>query len=137
MALRWDFNKKVGEAKFIRKFENENGERETGKYTVSLYEGNAYMIFIYENDEDNTYCLYSFFADKKHAEILLGLKKGNDGKKSNFFNVESERMVTLNINKSMFSTPKKAAEFIGLIVRAFDDIRINLYTEEEVKEKVA
>ena len=137
MALRWDFNKKVGEANFIRKFKNENEEWVTGKYTVSLYEGNAYMIFIYENDEDKTYSLYSFFVDKKHAEILLGLKKGNDGKKSNFFNVESEKMVTLNINKSMFSTPKKAEEFIGLIIKAFDDIRINLYTEEEVKEEVA
>lgn len=137
MALQWDFNKKVGDAYFIQKFKNENGEWETDKYTVSLYEGNAYMIFIYENDEDQTYSLHSFFADKEHAEILLGLKKGNDDKKVNIFNASREKMTQLNINKSMFSTPKKAAEFIGLIVRAFDDIRINLYTEEEVKEKVA
>lgn len=137
MALQWDFKKKVGDAYFIQKFKNENGEWETGKYTVSLYEGNAYMIFIYENDEDQTYSLHTFFADKEHAEILLGLKKGNDGKKVNIFNANREKMTTLNIDKTMFSTPKKAAEFIGLIVRAFDDIRINLYTEEEVKEKVA
>lgn len=130
MALQWDFKKKVGEAYFIQKFKNENGEWETGKYIVSLYEGNAYMIFIYENDEDQTYSLHSFFADKEHAEILLGLKKGNDGKKVNIFNANREKMTQLNIDKSMFSTPKKAAEFIGLIVRAFDDIRINLYTEE-------
>lgn len=137
MALQWDFNKKVGDAYFIQKFKNENGEWETDKYTVSLYEGNAYMIFIYENDEDQTYSLHSFFCDKEHAEILLGLKKGNDGKKVNIFSANREKMTTLNINKTMFSTPKKAAEFIGLIVRAFDDIRINLYTEEEAKEEVA
>jgi hypothetical protein len=56
MALRWNWNEKIGE------LDIEQGEN---KFTLSIYQGNALMIILQEW-EDDQYSMYQFFADKAH-----------------------------------------------------------------------
>jgi len=127
MALYWDWKKKVGEAIF----ENVEGK----VYTISLYQGNAYLIFINEyteTDKDgvehNMYNLHSFFADEAHAKNCLGLTKGY----SNIFVDGFTVLKKIRLDKSRYPHTSK---LIGMLVKAFDDITIELY-KEEVKEEV-
>ena len=55
MAITWKWKNKIGE------LDIKQGER---KFTMSVYTGNAMIIFLYENE--NTWQMYSFFADKTH-----------------------------------------------------------------------
>lgn len=55
MALRWDWENKIGE------LDIEQGEK---KFTMTVYQGNALMIILHENE--NTWQMYQFFADKTH-----------------------------------------------------------------------
>ena len=55
MALRWEWENKIGE------LDIEQGEK---KFTLSVYQGNALMIILYENED--TWQMYHFFADKSH-----------------------------------------------------------------------
>lgn len=64
MALQWDFKKKVGYMTLPS-----NDER-CDVFKINIYIGNAYGIFIWEAT-DGKYQLYSFFADKEHAERCL------------------------------------------------------------------
>ncbi len=60
MALRWDWNKKIGQL-HIRQ-----GEKD---FSIDVYKGNALAIFINEwtNDEGkNVWMMYNFFCDKEH-----------------------------------------------------------------------
>ena len=60
MALRWDWNNKIGEL-LIRQ-----GDKD---FTINVYQGNALAIFLHEyvNDEGKeVYSMYSFFCDKEH-----------------------------------------------------------------------
>ena len=60
MALRWDWNNKIGEL-LVKQGENE--------FTINIYQGNALAIFISEWTNDNgveQYSLYNFFHDKEH-----------------------------------------------------------------------
>ena len=117
MALRWDFNEKVGEAVV-----HQNGS----EYTLNLYQGNAWLIFLHEYEEDgkNMYSLWSFWADRNHAKSLLGI--GGDIV-SNTYTAYESKIVKFRFNKS-----KKMAHFtdiIGLIAKGFDDVTIELYSE--------
>ena len=60
MALNWLWKDKCGEAT-IRFWDGE--ER-----TVNLYEGNAFLIFVNEFEENgrNMYTVWSFFVDEAH-----------------------------------------------------------------------
>ena len=60
MALRWDWNNKIGEL-LIRQ-----GDKD---FTINVYQGNALAIFLHEftNDEGKeAYTMYNFFCDKEH-----------------------------------------------------------------------
>lgn len=60
MALRWDWNSKIGELDIEQ---NVLGKF-TNKFTLSIYQGNALMIILQEWDDN--YQMYQFFADKTH-----------------------------------------------------------------------
>lgn len=60
MALRWDWDKKIG------KLEIQQGKK---KFDIDVYQGNALAIFINEwkNDEGkDVWMMYNFFCDKDH-----------------------------------------------------------------------
>ena len=119
MALNWNWNEKCGEAVF---------EQRNGEFTVSLYQGNAYLIFLYEYKEDDAdmYNLFTFWADKSHAKRCLGLEKDYEGVKYNLYNGENNKLKKIRLNKAKCS---KTAEIVGLLVKAFDDLTIEIYSE--------
>lgn len=55
MAIQWQWEKKIGE------LDIEQGEN---KFTMSVYTGNAMIIFLHETE--TTWQMYSFFADLTH-----------------------------------------------------------------------
>ena len=55
MAIQWEWKNKIGE------LDIEQGEK---KFTMSVYTGNALMIFLHETEK--TYQMYNFFAGKEH-----------------------------------------------------------------------
>lgn len=119
MALTWDFKERCGEAVL------KQGDRE---FILNLYQGNAYLIFLSEWEEDGNhmYSLYSFCSDKTHAKILLGLQKNLDGKKVNIFDEDGNRITKFRFNKAHC---RNTEELIGLIAKAFDNIDIEVYKE--------
>lgn len=114
MALNWKWSEKVGEADIQQK---------GIEFTCSLYQGNAYLIFLYEWEEDgqNLYQMHSFWADKDHMKNMLGLNPKN-GFSVNEFNLESERLVAIRINRKMRYTK----EIVTSLVQAFDNLKIEL-----------
>ena len=120
MALNWYWDDKVGEAEVF------NYDKVV---TYNLYQGNAFLIFIYEyKDEDgkDMYSLASFFADETHAKRCLGLAKDCD----NIFNTTYSKLLKVRINKKYSYTKK----LVDMLIKAFDNITIELYTDE-VEEK--
>ena len=122
MALYWDWKDKVGEAIFKN--------REGTEYTISLYKGNAFLIFINEykeTDENgevhNMYNLHSFFCDEAHAKRCLGLVKGTD----NMFNDDYCRLTKIRLNKARYTCVNK---LVSMLIKAFDNLDIEIYTEE-------
>ena len=114
--LLWSFNDKIGEATF------KNGDR---NFVVNLYQGNAFLIFVNEYKDENgkgVYQVWSFFADEGHAKNCLGLTKESDG---NLYD-EVNKLVKIRINKKKYAYTKKLVE---LLVRAFDEIEIEIYSE--------
>lgn len=71
--LRWDWEDKVGEVTAI----NLDGR----EFTLNLYQGNAYMIFVYEVDKQ--YQVYSFWVDEQHMKNMLGLGKEDENNHMN------------------------------------------------------
>ena len=119
MALVWDWNKKIGEAEIAR------GEE---RFTVNLYQGNAFLIMLYEytdNDGKEKYSMYSFFADEYHAKNCFGLSKGS----SNIFHA-GERIAKVRLNKKKYRYTK---ELVGMLVRAFDEIQIEIFSEGDAE----
>lgn len=55
MSIRWEWENKIGE------LDIQQGEN---KFTMSLYQGNALLIILYETEKD--YQMHQFFADKHH-----------------------------------------------------------------------
>jgi len=114
--LCWSFKDKIGEATILQ------GEDEQ---KLSLYQGNAFLIFLkeFKDEEGNDkHSLWTFFADEQHAKNCLGLSK--EGYESIF---DSQNMLTkISINKAKYSYTKK---LVDLLVRAFDEIQINIYSE--------
>lgn len=124
MALYWEWKDKVGEAVFFNTQTNK-------EYTISLYKGNAFLIFINEyketdekGEEHNMYNLHSFFCDEAHGKRCLGLVKGTD----NMFNDDYCRLTKIRLNKDKYPYTKK---LVDMLVKAFDEITIELYREEK------
>lgn len=125
MALTWQWKDKCGEAIIRQNFGDEVRE-----YTKTLYEGNAFLIFLSEwkDETDNTdkYSLYTFFADEAHAKICLGLDK-KSGYSENILDDGFNKLLKLRINKKKARNWKK---IITLFAQAFDNLEIEIYTEE-------
>lgn len=132
MALRWDWDEKCGEITFVQKWKNENGEWIPKEFTVNLYEGNAFMIMLYEwTDEktgDEKYNMYSFFVDEDHAKRCLGLKKNGDGELNNIFEGGLDTFTKIRINKAKSRNWKK---IVPMFAQAFNNMVIEVYTEGE------
>ncbi len=125
MALRWQWDEKCGEAIIKQTLDGE-----TKEFTKTLYEGNAFLIFLSEWEEEGTekYALYTFLADEEHAKICLGLKKDHAGEKNNMFvDHWGSTLKKLRINKKKCRNWKK---IITLFVQAFDNLEIEIYSEE-------
>lgn len=64
MALQWDWSAKIGKMTIKQKDKT---------YDLNIYAGNALAIFIceYEQNGEERYVLYNFFADKKHCDNII------------------------------------------------------------------
>lgn len=73
MALNWKWSEKAGEMIFR--------EADGEELKISLYQGNALLIMLYEYEDETgneMYNMWSFWADEQHAKNCLGLSKGTD-----------------------------------------------------------
>lgn len=61
MALNWEWSDKMGECIY------DSGAK------ANIYKGNAYMITVFEDEENNTYSMSWFASDRNHFKNLLGL----------------------------------------------------------------
>ena len=124
MALFWDWNKKIGEMEVAQTHENDSR-----RLTFNLYNGNACLIMIYEwteLDGKEKYNLHGFFVDIQHMKNCLGLNK-KGGYEENIYFTPYERAVKFRFSKKCRDLKK----IVPLIVEAFDNIDIEIYTEEE------
>ena len=119
MALHWNWDEKCGEA-IIEQFGNE--------YTLNLYEGNAYLIFLNEYKEDGKqmYSMYNFLVDKEHAKRCLGLARGKNYDGTPYTNLFTE-VKKIRLDKAKCN---KTAELVGMFAKAFDNIDIEIYTSD-------
>lgn len=113
MGLNWLWSMKCGEVKAV----NHNGK----EYKLSLYQGNAEMIFVYEYEEDgrNMYTVSSFWSDAEHAKRCLGINKNAD---------KENRNIHDNIKEWTFYKDKMRdmSKIIGWLVKAFDEVTIHI-----------
>lgn len=117
MAVTWNWSDKVGEATIYSKIQKK-------EFTLNLYQGNAYLIFIneYKENGEDMYNVYSFFVDKTHAKRMLGLEKGE----TNAFDSGSIILRDIKFNKKKC---RNLAEILGLFTKAFDNLKIEIYSE--------
>lgn len=122
MALNWQWSGKVGEAIY-----------ESG-YTQHLYEGNAVLIALNEWAEGGTekYSMGWFFVDLEHAKRMFGISKDSDGIRENIFYKPDEprnNLVKFRFNPKKFSRSANFNKLIGMIVKAFPKITIEITDE--------
>ena len=129
MALTWEWKEKCGEITLEQK--NESGDWR--QFPLSLYKGNAFLIMLAENDADNTYQVFGFFADKEHAKACLGLtrSKSKHDTGGNLYDTPYMRFTKIRLNKAKYPYAK---ELVSLLAQAFDNITIEIYSEEEKPE---
>lgn len=122
MALTWQWNEKCGEAIFKQELEGDEGRT----YSVNLYTGNAYLIFLYEWNEDGVdkYNMHSFWVDKEHMKNCLGLNKGYE----NTYDTPFSRLVKIKLEKKKCRYLK---DIVTHLIKAFDNLEIEIYTEED------
>lgn len=122
MALNWNWDEKCGEATFRQELKGE----EPKEYTVNLYTGNAYLIFMYEWEEDGVekYSVHSFWVDKDHMKRCLGLVKDSH----NMFDVSYSKLVKIRLEKKKCRYMK---DIVTHLMKAFDNLTIEIYTEED------
>ena len=125
MALRWNWDEKVGEAIFSKTW---NGRTES--FVKNLYEGNAYLLFMNEWTDDDgkeKYSLYSFWADKQHMKNMLGLNPRRKEENYNYFDTPECTLTEIRLNKKRCRYTK---DIVDALIKAFDNITIKLYSEE-------
>ena len=113
MALEWDWKKKVGTMTIFECDE---------EVEVSLYQGNAFLIMIYEYQEDgeDRWTMHNFLLDKQHAKNCLGLSKGHN---ENLFNQDTYQIRKIHIDADKYRYTK---ELIDMLLKAFDNIEIKI-----------
>lgn len=104
MALHWQWNDKMGVSV------DKNG------YIANLYRGNAFVIAVYENDDD-TYSLAWFAADEAHMKALLGLTKDHT-------NIFADWGIT---QLKLDTRYKETAKLVQMLAKSKTPIRIELY----------
>ena len=123
MAIEWNWNEKIGEVTILQTYGGKSRE-----FTQNLYNGNAYLIFIREWTEDDgveKYEVCNFWLDKSHMKNCLGLnKKGGYG--NNIHSYDGYRITKFRLSKKC----RNLKEIIDAITQAFDNITIEIYTEE-------
>ena len=119
MALNWLWSEKCGEITLVQRHPDE----EDRTFKFDLYEGNAYLIMIYEYEEhgETYYNVNSFFLDKEHAKRMLGLAKDY---KDNVFDTPYQTITKLRIDKAKH---RRYKDIVTLFAQAFDDITIEVY----------
>ena len=119
MSLNWNWNGKIGEVTIKEHYAGET-------FKVNLYEGNAFLIFIYEFTEDGKekYNVWSFWADREHAKNCLGISKDCDN-------------IYVCDDKSIFGDwvfykdkSKNYTKIIELLCKAFDNVSVKVERSE-------
>lgn len=125
MALLWSWDSKVGEATFERK----TGASDNSPFTISLYQGNALLIGLYEFVEDGVerYNMDFFFVDEGHMKRCLGLQKNADGTKNNIFDTDRSQLIKIKIDPTRYDYTTK---LVTALAKAFDNITIEFYREK-------
>ena len=134
MSVNWSWNNKCGEIFFEQKHQKDGSDEwETKEYSVQLYEGNAFMIMLYEWEENGKgmYNMYSFFIDEDHAKRCLGLKKNGDGELCNMFEGGLDTFTKIRINKAKSRHWKK---IVSIFAQAFSNITIEIFTDDSESE---
>lgn len=127
MSINWLWKDKCGEAT-IKQLRKNGDESECKEFTVSLYEGNAFLIMLYEYTDDDgqeMYNMFSFFVDKTHAKKCLGLQKNGDGEFVNMFDDNWQKLTKLRINKAKC----RYKDIVSMFAQAFDNLTIEIYNE--------
>lgn len=117
MALTWKWDDKCGE--ITERMETADGVQE---YTFNMYDCNGLAMWLSEWEEkgEQWHALRGFFADEAHAKKCLGLTKGYpDNIHNNWIKVK------LNV------AYPKMRKLANLLVKAFNDLKIELYKEEK------
>lgn len=116
MALNWRWEEKIGEALF---------DYNDKQVIVNLYQGNAYLIFINEYNENgkDMYSMFSFWVDESHMKNCLGLNKGTD----NIYTDESCKLREIWFDKNY----RYLNKVVPALVKAFDNIDIHIWSRKE------
>lgn len=124
MALHWQWKDKCGEASLVQMHEGE----ENRVFTLSLYTGNAYLIMLHEREEEGeeVWSMFSFWGDKEHMKNMLGLNK-KEGYTDNYYASPYHKITKIRLNKRKCQYFR---EIVAALARAFDDLSIEIYTEE-------
>ena len=127
MSLNWSWDSCCGEAVFESTYWNPlEGKDETRQFTTKLYQGNAYLIFIYHYEEngEKMYTLHTFFADKEHMKNCLGLNK--KWSKDNIFNEDGySKLVKISLDKNHNAYVKQIVD--ALVQANFSKLEITVY----------
>lgn len=118
----------------IHNWENKSGtcviKQKDREFTLNLYgycTSNCYLVAVYEYKDTETSetmeQLQWFFMDESHAKIMLGLKKGSDGKKENYM----DEIRKLTLYKSKLTEWKK---ILLMFAEAFPKIDIEIREDE-------
>lgn len=131
MGLIWRWENKCGECIIESITPHEDGTRKTT--TLNLYEGNAFLIFIHEFEEDgrDMYDLWTFWSDKTHMNRCLGLDKKWYTYGKNIYTDGYSRIVKIRLNKTKCRHYK---DIVTAMAQAFDQLEIEVYTEEDKDE---
>ena len=129
MSLNWSWNNKCGEAVFEGHF----GDK-VEQYTQTLYQGNALLIFLYEDEKQ--YCLKSFFADREHARRCLGIpKKGDKEVYENLYTTGFDKLKSIKLYRDKVRKGE-LKELVSLFAQAdFDELTIELVNSPEYEKK--
>ena len=122
--LQWNFDQKIGEVEIF------NYDR---VITCNLYQGNAFLIMLYEYKEDgkDMYALHNFFADETHAKRCFGIdKRYKDSYGKNNFNQPTYKMQKIRLKKSVYGE-QNTKKLVGMLIQAFDNLTIELYEDED------
>ena len=127
MALHWNWSEKCGEATLVQPPLRDGDDDRV--FTLNLYNGNALLIMI--DESENTWSMYSFWADKSHMKNCLGLDKKTDPESYNMYEQPDNRITKVRLNKKKC---RYLSDIVGALTKAFDNITIELYTEEDTNE---